>query len=179
MQSSKGAVDRNKTPDQLKKINADNIKTAEAQADEINKKYGNGKKVLFLVPSAQTNVALRTKVFNKEIGIDTQGELFRDAISHPGPAQEALNTYLYFAVIYGKSPVGLPRTSLLSKKYDDKVDRALQELAWETAISYSYSGVTGKPGETTKPVGPPEKKGAAPVGQFNDHGFRLARVPVR
>lgn len=146
MKSSKGAVDRNKTPEQLKKINADNIKTAEAQADEINKKYGKGKKVLFLVPSAQSNVALRMKIHNKEIpGLETQGELFRDAISHPGPAQEALNTYLYFAVIYGKSPVDLPRTSLLTKKYDDKVNRVLQELAWETAINYPYSGVTAPP----------------------------------
>jgi hypothetical protein len=158
MRSSKGNVDRNKTPEQLQKINADNIKTAQAQADEINQKYGKGRKVLFLVPSAQTNVTLRTKVYNKEIGIATQGELFRDAISHPGSAQEALNTYLYFAVIFGKSPVGLPRTRLLTSKYDDKVNRTLQEIAWETAINYPYSGVKGKPGETITLPAEPDKK---------------------
>ena len=44
-------VDREKTPEQLKKLYERNIKAAEAQADEINKKAG--KKVLFLVPSAR------------------------------------------------------------------------------------------------------------------------------
>ena len=44
-------VDRNKTPEQLKKLYERNIKAAEAQADDINKKAG--KKVLFLVPSAR------------------------------------------------------------------------------------------------------------------------------
>ena len=46
-------VDRNKTPEQLKKLDERNIKAAEAQADAINKKAG--KKVLFLVPSAQAS----------------------------------------------------------------------------------------------------------------------------
>ncbi|HYV38840.1 MAG TPA: hypothetical protein VE988_24365 [Gemmataceae bacterium] len=163
MQKAGNNVNRNKTPEELQKINADNIKTAQAQADAINKKYGKGRTVLFLVPSAQTNVALRTKVFKKEIGIETQGELFRDAISHPGPAQEALNTYLYFAVIFGKSPVGLPRTSLLTNKYDDKVNLALQELAWETAISYPYSGVKGKSGDKTLVPAQTEKKDTPPA----------------
>jgi hypothetical protein len=138
-------VDRNKTAEQLKKIHEDNIKAAEAQADEINKKAG--KKVLYLVPSAQASIALRTKIYNKEMpGVTSQGELFRDTISHPAPPLEALNTYLHFAVIYGQSPVGLPMPGLLknAKKeaWDDKGNRALQEIAWETVTSYPYSGVT-------------------------------------
>ena len=44
-------VDRDKTPEQLKKLYERNIKAAEAQADDINKKAG--KKVLSLVPSAR------------------------------------------------------------------------------------------------------------------------------
>ena len=58
-------VDRKKTPEQLKKLYERNIKAAEAQADEINKKAG--KKVLYLVPSAQAVVTLRTKIYNKEM----------------------------------------------------------------------------------------------------------------
>ena len=44
-------VDKEKTPDQLKKLYEKNIKAGEAQADEINKKYGKGKKIVALVPT--------------------------------------------------------------------------------------------------------------------------------
>lgn len=138
-------VDRNKTPEELKKIHEVNIKAAEAQADEINKKVG--KKVLYLVPSVQGSIALRAKIHNKEMpGLTSQAELFRDPIGHPSAPLEALNTYMHFAVLYGQSPVGLPRPSLLknAKKeaWDEKFNRTLQEIAWETVINYPYSGVT-------------------------------------
>jgi hypothetical protein len=143
-------VDRNKTPEELKKIHEANIKAAEAQAEEINKKAG--KKVLFLVPSAQASIALRARVHNKEMpGLTSQAELFRDPISHPAPPLEALNTYLHFAVIYGQSPVGLPMPGLLKnarkEAWDDKFNRALQEMAWETATNYPQSGVTAAKGK--------------------------------
>jgi hypothetical protein len=137
-------VDRNKTPEELKKIHEDNIKAAQAQADEINKKAG--KKVLYLVPSAQACIRLRAKIHDKEMpGLTSQAELFRDPISHPAPPLEALNTYLHFAVIYGKSPDGLPVAALLKKakkeEWDEKFNKALQEIAWETVTNYPYSGV--------------------------------------
>jgi hypothetical protein len=140
-------VDREKTPDQLKKLYERNIKAAEAQADAINKKYGGGKKVLFLVPSAQALVALRTRIANQEVaGLAKQGELFRDAMSHPSAPLEALNTYLHYAVLYARSPVGLPMPGLLKRAkreaWDEKLNRSLQELAWDTAANYPYSGVT-------------------------------------
>jgi alpha-glucosidase len=138
-------VDREKTPEQLKKLYERNIKAAEAQADEINKKVG--KKVLCLVPSAQAVVALRIKIYNKEMpGLKTQAELFKDPLCHPAPPLEVLNTYLHFAVIYGVSPVSLPMPSVLKKAkkeaWDEPFNRSLQELAWETVTSYPYSGVT-------------------------------------
>lgn len=137
-------VDRDKTPEQLKKLYERNIAAAEAQADDINKKVG--KRVLVLVPSAQALVTLRTRIYNKDIpGLGSQAELFRDAMSHPAPPLEALNTYLHYAVIYGKSPVGLPLPGLLknAKKeaWDDKFNRTLQEIAWETVTNYPPSGV--------------------------------------
>lgn len=42
-------VDKEKSPDQLKTLYERNIKAGEAQADDINMKYGLGKKVLALV----------------------------------------------------------------------------------------------------------------------------------
>jgi hypothetical protein len=136
--------------EQLKKLYERNIKAAEAQADAINKKVG--KKVLFLTPSAQAVVALRTRIHNKELpGLTTQAELFKDPISHPTAPLEAVNTYLHFAVIYNISPVGLPVPSLLkdAKKeaWDEKFNRTVQELAWETVTGYTYSGVTATKGE--------------------------------
>jgi hypothetical protein len=140
-------VDREKTPDQLKKLYERNIQAAEAQADNINKKYGGGKKVLFLVPSAQALVALRTRIAHKEVpGLTKQAELFNDVMSHPSAPLEALNTYLHYAVLYDRSPVGLPMPGLLKRAkreaWDEKLSRSLQELAWDTAANYPYSGVT-------------------------------------
>jgi hypothetical protein len=137
-------VDRNKTPEQLARLNERNVKAAEAQADDINKKAD--KKVLFLTPSSAAHVTLRTRIYNKEIpGLTSQGELFRDAMSHPSPPLETLNTYLHFAVIYGRSPVGLPTPGLLKNArrdaWDDKLNRTLQEIAWDAVSNYPYSGV--------------------------------------
>lgn len=141
------SVNWEKTPEELKKLYQRNIKAAEAQADEINKRVG--KKVLFLVPSAQALVALRARIHNKELpGLATQAALFKDPISHPTAPLEALNTYLHFAVIYNVSPVGVPMPRLLKKTkneaWDEKINQTLQELAWETVTNYSYSGVTAK-----------------------------------
>jgi hypothetical protein len=139
-------VDKEKKPDQLKKLYERNIKAGEAQADEINKKYGKGKKIVALVPSAQAMVALRTKIANKDWpALSKQGELFVDAV-HPSAPMEALNTYMHFAVLYGQSPVGLPMPAMLKKAkreaWDEKFNRSLQELAWETVTKYPYSLVT-------------------------------------
>ncbi|HMP03551.1 MAG TPA: hypothetical protein PKD86_08945 [Gemmatales bacterium] len=144
-------VNREKTPDQLRQLHARNIQAAEAQADAINQQYGGGKKVLFLVPSAQALVALRTRIANHEFaGLTKQGDLFRDAMSHPTAPLEALNTYLHYAVLYGQSPVGLPMPGSLKRdkrpEWDEKFNRSLQEVAWETVATYPYSGVI----ETTK-----------------------------
>ncbi len=139
------SAQREKTPEQLRKLYERNINAAEAQADAINKKAG--KKILFLVPSAQAVVALRTKIYDKEMpGLTKQAQLFADQICHPTPPLEALNTYLHFAVIYGQSPVGLPMPGLLKKAkkeaWDEKFNKTLQEIAWDTVTSYPYSGVT-------------------------------------
>lgn len=139
-------VDKEKPPEQLKTYNERNIKAGEAQADEINKKYGNGKKILALVPSVQAMVTLRTKIARKEWpGLTRQGELFVDAV-HPSAPMEALNAYMHFAVLYGTSPVGLPMPAMLKnakrEAWNEQFNRSLQELAWETVTNYPDSFVT-------------------------------------
>ncbi len=137
--------DREKTPEQLIRLNEKNVKAGEEQARKINEQYG--RQVVFLVPTSQAQVALRTMIYNKEIpALNRQAELFADNIGHPTPPLEALNAYLHFAVIYGCSPVGLPIPGVLKNARkpawnDEGFNRALQELAWKTVINYPPSGV--------------------------------------
>jgi enterochelin esterase family protein len=137
--------DREKAPEQLKTLNEKNIKAGEEQAKKINEQYG--RQVVLLVPACQALAALRTMIYNNEIpGLNKQAELFADNIGHPTPPLEALNAYLHYAVIYGRSPVGLPIPGVLKNTgkpewNNEKFNRALQELAWKTVINYPPSGV--------------------------------------
>ncbi|MCI0741806.1 MAG: hypothetical protein L0Y72_22460 [Gemmataceae bacterium] len=137
----------NKPPDELARINAIDIKNAEAQAKKLNEEFGKGKTIVFLVPTAQAHNALRTLIFKKEMpGMTDQQEVFIDPIGHPTAPVVALNAYLHFAVLYNCSPVGLPVPSNLKNakrpEWDEKMNRKLQELAWELVTSYPPSGVT-------------------------------------
>jgi poly(3-hydroxybutyrate) depolymerase len=137
----------NKPPEELAKINAIDIKNAEEQARKLNEEFGKGKTVVFLVPTAQAHNALRTLIFKKEMpGMKDQTEVFRDPIGHPTAPVIALNAYLHFAVLYNRSPVGLPMPSILTNakrpEWDEKMNRKLQELAWEVVTHYPPSGVT-------------------------------------
>ncbi len=141
-------VDKEKTADQLKQLNQRNIKACETQIEELNKKYGNGKKIIAIVPSSQAMMAIRTKIANKEMpGLSKQRELFVDAV-HPSAPMEALNTYLHFAVLYHKSPVNLPMPEKLKSAnrpdWDEKFNRLLQEIAWKTVTNYPPSLVSEK-----------------------------------
>ena len=54
----------------------------------------------------------------------------------------ALNAYCHYAVVYKRSPVGLPMPSALKNaKADEKLNRLLQELAWEAVTKHPLSGV--------------------------------------
>ena len=53
-----------------------------------------------------------------------------------------LSTYCHFAVIYGRSPVGLPVPKGLGKPpLTDELNRMLQEIAWDAVTSHPLSGV--------------------------------------
>src|SRR5262245_9952421 len=139
----------NKPPEELAKINAIDIKNAEAQAKKLNEELGKGKTVVYLVPTAQAHNALRTLIFKKEMpGMTDQTQVFIDPIGHPTAPVVALNAYLHFAALYKQSPVGLPMPGILKNakksQWDDKMNRKLQELAWEVVSNYPPSGVSGK-----------------------------------
>jgi hypothetical protein len=81
-------------------------------------------------------------------GMTDQQEVFSDPIGHPSPPVVALNAYVHFAVLYKASPVGLPMPGILKKgnrpQWDEKMNRRLQELAWDLVTNYPPSGVTAK-----------------------------------
>ena len=89
-------------------------------------------------------IALREKIIAGEApGLKEQSDLFTDAIGHVKAPAMVLNTYCHYAVIYRKSPVGLPMPAVL-KGSDEKLNRLLQELAWDAVTHHPLSGVKAK-----------------------------------
>jgi hypothetical protein len=141
---AKAKVDRDKTPDQLRKIHAAYFKSVEEQVAALNRRHG--KPVVFLVPAGHATVALRSKIHAGKVpGLKSQEELFGDPIGHARPPLQALVAYCHYAVIYRRSPVGLPMPDVLRKAnnpaWDDQLNRALQEIAWEAVTSHPLTGV--------------------------------------
>lgn len=119
---------------ELRKRHAPLFKSIDDYVRELNEKLG--KPVLFVVPAGQAVIALREKVITgKAPGLKTQEELFLDPICHPQLPLQVLVAYCYFAVIYRRSPVGLPMPAILANaknpNWDEKLNRFLQELSWD------------------------------------------------
>jgi len=133
-----------KTPEELSVIDAIDIRNAEAQAARLNQEAG--KTVAYLVPTAQAHNALRALIARKAMpGMTNQSEVFRDPIGHPTEPVVALNAYLHFAVLYHRSPIGLPVPAILKNaskpQWNEAMNRKLQELAWDIVSHYPPSGV--------------------------------------
>ena len=75
--------------------------------------------------------------------------LFTDAVGHAKPPLQALVGYCHFAVVYRRSPVGLPLPAVLVRannpNWNDTLNRLLQELAWDAVVGHPLSGVKAKP----------------------------------
>ena len=102
--------------------------------------------MLFVVPAAQAVIGLREKIIaGKAPGLKSQEDLFTDELGHGKPPLQALVAYCNYAVIYRRSPVGLPVPSILKGAklgdQEEKLNRLLQELAWEAVIQHPLSGV--------------------------------------
>ena len=77
-----------------------------------------------------------------------QWDLFRDTWGHAKSPLLALSGYCHFAVIYRRSPVGLPVPKVLandeslSSADKEKLNRLLQEIAWNTVTHHALTGLT-------------------------------------
>lgn len=130
------------------------LKAAQAKYDadlsaivtKLNQEFG--RRAVLLVPVGQAAIGLREKIAAGEApGLKTQEELFRDSWGHATTPLQLLSAYCHFAVIYRKSPVGLPVPLPLRNyagvKEPEKaaLNRLLQELAWDAVVSHPLAGV--------------------------------------
>jgi hypothetical protein len=125
----------------LRKAHEPYFASIDEQVRELNKKLG--KQVVYVVPSGQAVIALREKIIAGEApGLKTQSDLFTDDIGHVKSPVQVLATYCHFAVIYRRTPVGLAVPAGLGKGPDaEKLNRLLQELAWDAVTHHPLSGV--------------------------------------
>jgi hypothetical protein len=138
-------VDHNAiTGEELRKRHEVYFKAMDEHIRELNKKQG--KTVLYIVPAPQAVIALREKIIAGQApGLKMQSELFTDDLGHGTAPLQALVGYCNFAVMYRRSPVGLPVPEVLKKAklgdQEEKLNKLLQELAWEAATQHPLSGV--------------------------------------
>jgi hypothetical protein len=141
-------VDHNATTmAELRKQQAMYDHDLEQYVGDVNRRLG--KPVVLIVPVGQAAIALREKIVAGQApGLRAQWDLFRDCWGHPQPPLQVLSGYCHFAVIYRRSPVGLPLPVELAKddKLTDKdqLNRLLQEIAWEAVKQNPLSGVKAR-----------------------------------
>jgi hypothetical protein len=119
---------------------------------DLIKKYRakTGHHVVFLVPVGEAVCRLRERVVQgKAPGVTKQSELFRDDLGHANAHIAVLVAYCHYAVIYQRSPVGLPAPGQLKKAglgtHTEALNRVLQEVAWEAVTQEPLSGVARQP----------------------------------
>lgn len=138
-------VDHNAiTGAELRKRHAEHFQKMDEHIRELNKKYG--KTVLYIAPAPQAVIALREKIIAGEApGLKVQEDLFTDPLGHGKPPLMALVGYCNYATIYRRSPVGLPVPAILKQaklgEDEEKLNRLLQELAWDAVQQHPLSGL--------------------------------------
>ncbi|WP_395730524.1 hypothetical protein [Prosthecobacter sp.] len=107
-----------------------------------------GKDSVVVVPVGMAAVTLREKIIQGEApGLKTQAELFRDNWGHALAPLQILSSYCHFAVIYRRSPAGLPVPNAfkalkdMSDEDKAKLNKLLQEIAWDTVTHHPLTGL--------------------------------------
>ncbi len=143
---TKKKVDHNATDiSKLAGANAQYEKDIEAHVSGINERLG--RKALVVVPVGRASIALRKRIIEGAApGLKQQWDLFRDNWGHATTPLQILASYCHFAVIYRRSPVGLPVPLQFKalKMTDDEKNRLnllLQELAWDAVSHHPMAGV--------------------------------------
>jgi hypothetical protein len=108
----------------------------------INERYG--RSIGYVVPACQAVIQLRLAVLDGKVpGAAKQSDLFRDGMGHPARANPYLANlveYVWFATMYGKSPVGLKSFVKPGDPDSAKVQQLLQEIALDVVMKEPMSG---------------------------------------
>src|SRR5208282_2176580 len=102
------------TGEELRKRHEPYFKSMDEYIPELNKKLG--KTVLYEVPVGQAVIALREKIIAGQApGLKMQEDLFSDPLGHGKAPLQLIVAYCNYAVIYRRSPVGLPVPNVLKQ----------------------------------------------------------------
>ena len=138
-------VDHNAiTGQELRQRHAEHFQKMDEHIRALNKQFGRA--VLYIAPAPQAVIALREKIIAGQApGLKEQEDLLTDALGHGKPPLMALVAYCDFAVIYRRSPVGLPVPAILKQAklgdQEESLNRLLQELAWDAVLQHPLSGL--------------------------------------
>jgi len=129
------------TGESLRKMHEPYLKEFDDHVAGLNKKYNTN--AVRVVPVGQAVNALREKIIvGQAPGLKEQNDLFSDTLGHGKAPLMTLAGYAYYAAIYERSPVGLPVPAALAKAPEaEKLNRLLQEIAWQAVTEHPLSGV--------------------------------------
>lgn len=127
----------------LKEANQRYEADIEAQVRGINDRLG--KQVLFVVPVGAASIALREQIVAGKLRpLKVQWRLFTDSWGHPTPPLKTLAAYCHYAVIYRRSPIGLPMPVELRENKEfanGELNQRLQQIAWDAVTANPMTGV--------------------------------------
>lgn len=128
----------------LKEANQRYEADIEAQVRGINDKLG--RQVLFVVPVGAASIALREQIVAGKLRpLKVQWRLFTDSWGHPTPPLKTLAAYCHYAVIYRRSPIGLPMPIELRENKEfanGELNQRLQQIAWDAVTANPMTGVS-------------------------------------
>jgi hypothetical protein len=129
------------TADSVRKMHAPYFKMFDDHVAELNKKFETN--AVRVAPVGQAVVRLREKILAGEApGLKKQSDLFTDAIGHASAPVMALEGYVYLALFYELNPIDLPVPAVLAGAPEAaKLNRLLQEIAWQAVTEHPLSGV--------------------------------------
>lgn len=132
------------TGEELRKRHAEHFEKMDAHVRDLNKKLG--RTVVYIAPAPQALIALREKIISGQApGLKRQEDLFTDALGHGKAPLKAIVSYVDFATVYRRNPIGLPVPAILKEAklgdQEESLNRLLQELAWDAVVQHPLSGV--------------------------------------
>jgi len=126
---------------ELRRIHQRYVAEMDQEVTRVNTALG--RTVVYVVPVGQAVISLREKIIAGQApGLTRQWDLFTDELGHPKPPLTVMMGWCHYAVIYRKSPLGLPAPKELgTSPTSEALNRLLQELAWDAVCHHPLSGV--------------------------------------